>query len=371
VLRRQRRDVASDIVGADWPTQFRPVLTKLVADGRQYFGSEPVAVEPVRQLERPFSTILHIRVARESGTEDAFVKILKPRANTPAQIDSMRQNVLKDFEMTARVHLGLAAFPGLTAVRPIACFPEELAIVTEQAPGPTLADVLARAAGWPSEQVLGELVGVLRHVGAWLRAVQAALPQDSDLSISRMRAYLDARLDDLERTGPFRLTPDGRRRVAEYREQLIHDALARAGNAGSAGDRLRAVWIHADFCPENVIARDGRITVLDFTMAKTGTVYHDISHLFLRIDSMKAKPWFRPRVVDRLQLELLDAFEPGLRPAHPLFELMLLQHVLCHLVAMQAPPHTPVGRIYAARLHARHRQWLALAAGLNKESWAR
>ena len=58
------------------------------------------------------------------------------------------------------------------------------------------------------------------------------------------------------------------------------------------------MWIHADFCPENIITRAGDITVLDFMMAKTGTIYHDVAHLYLHLEAMKVKPWFRPAVVD-------------------------------------------------------------------------
>ena len=94
----------------DWPAQFRPVLRKLVADGRHYFGTDRIAVEQVRQLERSFSTLLQIRVAPwacdldaeatnngQPTVTDAYVKILKPRADTPTEVASMRQNVVRDF----------------------------------------------------------------------------------------------------------------------------------------------------------------------------------------------------------------------------------------------------------------------------------
>jgi hypothetical protein len=351
----------------EWPTRFRPVLAKLVAGGSRYFGSPSVAVQPVRELDRPFSTILQIRVAGDAGTDHAFVKILKPREDTPAQIESMRQNVVKDFEMTRSVHRGLASYPGLTAVRPIACFPEDLAIVTEQAPGATLADLLTRAAGWPSARAMNRLVGSVRQAGAWIRAVQTALPQDREVAPDSLRAYLDRRLNDLESAGPIQLTPQGRAAVERYHERLIEQALTEQG----ARTGLGAVWIHADFCPENVIVRDGRMTVLDFTMAKTGTTYHDVSHLYLRIDSMQAKPWFRPRTIARLNRELLDSFESGLTPDRPLFALTLLQHVLCHLLEIRSAMRQPVTRLYARRLDARHRRWLATTAGVNANSWVR
>ena len=350
-----------------WTSQFRPVLAKLEAGGRQYFGPSFVGVAPVRALDRPFSTILEIRVKVQAGTDNAFVKILKPRANTEAEIESMRQNVVKDFEMTSRVHQGLSRYPGLTAVRPIACFPEDLAIVTEQAVGKTLAELLTQAAGWPNPHARQRLVRTVRQAGTWIRAAQAALPQDREIAIDTVKTYFDRRLTDMEARGPMRLTRAGRVALERHRDRLIELALMDQGTHIG----FPAVWIHADFCPENVIVRDGRMTVLDFTMAKAGTIYHDVSHLYLWIESMTAKPWFRRRITALLQAELLDAFEPGLTPDRPLFALTLLQHVLCHLVEIQSGGRSRIARLYAARLHARHRQWLAAAAGLDASSWSR
>jgi hypothetical protein len=339
------------------------VLRKLVADGRLYFGSDEVAVEPVRQVERAYSTLLQIRILGSDGPQGAFVKILKPRADTPAERASMQRNVVRDFEMTRSVREALAGCAGLTAVRPIACFPEDLAIVTGEAAGPTLSEVLARgAAGWPGPTASRRMSALLRRSGAWLRAAQAALPQDRAIDVETMRAYLDRRLAELEMSGPVRLTRAGRSAVERYRDRLMRD-LGR--------ESFHPVWIHADFCPENIITADGQITVLDFLMARSGTVYHDAAHLFMHLDSMKVKPWFRSAVIDRLQRDLLEGFEPGLQPQRPLFALMLLQHVICHLVTLQEVSPGRAARFYRAALHRRHRRWLIRVAGLDHASWTR
>ena len=189
-------------------------------------------------------------------------------------------------------------------MRPIACFPEELTIVTGEAVGPMLSEVLARrAVGWPRPSVVRELSQLLYRVGAWLKAAQAALPEDRPLDREAMRTYLDKRFTDLEAPGVIRLTTSGRDAIARYRDRLLRDASA---------EGLRPVWIHADFCPENIITRGGDITVLDFMMAKTGTIYHDLAHLFMHLEAMQVKPWFRPAVVARLQRDLMAGFEPGL-----------------------------------------------------------
>ena len=317
-------DSASRVAERRWPAPFHTVLSKLVAGGQQYFGSDAIAVEPVRQFERPFSNLLQIRVADGSGSQGAFIKILKPRGDTQDQIASMRENVTRDFDMTVRVRDALAATPGLTAVRPIACFPEDLALVTGEAVGPTLSQGLAsKAAGWSGGAAVQEISNAIRLVGAWLKEAQAALPRGPDVSLDTMRRYLDTRLDILETNGPIRLTTSGRLAIERYRNHLI---------GGITAQDLRSAWIHGDFCPDNIIIRTGQVTVLDFLMAKTGTVYHDVAHLYMHVDSMKVKPWFRPAVIERLQRDLLDGIQPGLdaRPA-----------ALCAHVA--PAPHLPNG----------------------------
>jgi hypothetical protein len=350
-----------------WPVEFRPVVDRLIADGQRYFGARPIAVEPLSRVDRPYSTLMRVRIAGESESSTAFIKILKPRADTAEQIASMRLNVAKDFEMTSRVSAGLAAYPGLGAVRPIACFPEALALVTEEAPGVSLSDLLTRrAAGWPRKQTIDELRHLMALVGTWLRAVQDAIPPDKEIGVQWLRTYLDTRLTTLQQSRAFRLTAAGRGAIERYRDRLI---------AETGDGEIRNVWIHADFCPENIIVATGneaeRITVLDFTMAKTGTVYHDVAHLYMQLELMLAKPWFRRHVVSQLQTALLESFEPGLRPEQPLFALMLLQHVTCHLVALQQIAPSPLAGLYAARVRRMHRRWLSRVVGLDERSWER
>jgi hypothetical protein len=275
----------------------------------------------------------------------------------------MQQNVRRDFEMTCRVRTALSDRPDLDAVPPIACFPDHLALVSGEVEGQTLSALLARSsAGWPSAEKVRRLSEHVRRVGSWLKATQQGVPPERAIDPDAMRVYLGKRFDDLEGGESLRLTRSGRAALESYLDRLIHDA---------GEGRLVPKWIHADFCPDNIIVGDGVVTVLDLMMAKTGTVYHDVSHLYMHLDTMKVKPWFRPRIIDQLQHALLEGFEPGLDANHPLFALLRLQHVICHLVALQGTTTNPAARLYTNRIRRRHRRWLAQAGGLDQESWTR
>jgi Phosphotransferase enzyme family len=352
-----------------WPPAFRPVVAQLIHDGRLYFGSDVVAIEPRHVVGRPyvvgrpFSSLARVRVDTAAGALGAYIKILKPRADTPREVALMQQSVRRDFEMTCRVRTALSERPDLDAVPPIACFPDHLALVSGEVDGRTLSALLAgSAAGWPSSSTMRRLLEHVHRIGCWLKATQEGVPPERAIDPDAMRVYLDKRLDDLEGGDSIRLTRSGRMALESYRDRLIHEA----------GElRLVPKWMHADFCPDNIIVGDGVVTVLDFMMAKSGTVYHDISHLYMHLDAMKAKPWFRPGVIDQLLRALLEGFEPGLDTNRPLFALLRLQHVICHLVSMQGAAPSRAARFYKNRLQSRHRNWLAEVAGLDQHSWTR
>jgi Ser/Thr protein kinase RdoA (MazF antagonist) len=245
------------------------------------------------------------------------------------------------------VHERFAPHLGLSAPRPIACYPELLALVTERVEGVSLQELLARARAFPSRAAVDDLSLTVRRVGAWIKEFQAFDGPAGNISLDEMRSYLDKRLQPLA---------DGYVIGADVRLGLLRHFDELAGRV-SASD-LETVPIHADFTPENVLIHNGDVSVLDFTMAKRGAQYLDLSHMLLHLDLLKAKPWFRPTVVETLITALVAGFDPTLRTDHPLFQLLLLQHVVCHLRQMQLEPLALRARVSSEFLRRRHRAWL-------------
>jgi aminoglycoside phosphotransferase (APT) family kinase protein len=172
-------------------------------------------------------------------------------------------------------------------------------------------------------------------VGKWVRAYQRSAAPGGVVELVERRAYLDDRLRALE--GPI-ISPDERARVLAR-----FDALAAA-----IGDpAVPAVPIHADLTPANVIVGDdGRVTVLDFTMAKTGPALHDLSHACFHLALRAARRRSRGHVYAAVQEAMLEGYDPGLSRADPLFVLLLWQQAVCH-VAMLAERRVPLaGALY-------------------------
>jgi aminoglycoside phosphotransferase (APT) family kinase protein len=333
---------------------FDAVLERLREDSARQFSTASVTLERGRHVVRPFSQVLEVTVRAEGHALAAFVKILKPRLAGARELEATRRNVTREFEATARLHAGFAAHPGLSTARPIACYPELLAMVTERIEGEPLDRTLVREArGMPSARRVERLEAILRRVGAWLRAFQTIDAAEGRVSLDRLREYLDDRLRPLV---------EGRALGEHARAGLLRYFDRRARDVPE--DELAAVPVHADFSPENLIVRDGTVSVLDFTMAKKGARYLDLAHMFMQIELLKARPWFRPAVIDRLTAAMLDGFEPALRSDRPLFELLLLQHVVCRLRQNETETLRLREKLFASYVRRRHVKWLAARANL-------
>jgi hypothetical protein len=330
---------------------FQPVLDRLHADAKEYFGSERLRLLPVAYYDRPASHLLRARVCR-NGTgaplSHVFVKVFKPKP-IPGGLEAMRQRVARDYETTRRVYTSMRGNEHLGAVPPIACYPDLLAIATEEVQGPTLLAHLQTEAAWfPPETRLRQLLDLMATAGRWIRVFQDTVPRGGDLTLDSLRAYIDHRLQRL--VGEAAFTARDRERVLRYVDSV-------GGRVGS-GD-LREVAVHSDLGPGNIIVSGRRIVVLDFGMTKLGASLHDLTRLSLQTELLAVKPWFRTDVVRRLQRALVEGFDPLLDVERPLFRLLLLLHRVNHLTTLAVNRTRLPGALYNRLVSRHHRRWLA------------
>jgi Ser/Thr protein kinase RdoA (MazF antagonist) len=332
------------------PKSFQPVLARLASESRRYFGAPDLNLEPVAVFARPFSEVLQVRLVNGGNLPHAFVKRFKLREPVEVWERELRRRVGREFETCRRVHEALSGASGLSAVRPIACFAEDLIIVTEQVPGRTLSAILEDRASWyPAVQTLDDLSHVLERVGSWTRTFQLALPHAGRLSLDGVRAYLDERLQAIVEAPASGFSELDRRWVLKYFDETA---------AAVPDDDLRETAIHADFCPANVLVDGPNVAVIDFDRAATGCQYLDVARMFTQLEFLRAKPKFRPEVVRTLQSALLRGVDPRLDPAKPLFQLMVLQHTVCQFKKLAQRRVQSADRAWIWYLRRRHRNWL-------------
>jgi tRNA A-37 threonylcarbamoyl transferase component Bud32 len=311
---------------ADLLAGFEPVIADLSAGATDYFGAAGAVLEPVRRVDGPFSSVLRVRVTAAGTASYAFIKVLKPRNESADELARIGRFLDREYRSTLSFHRSVAQDTEIGALRPIACLPQHRAMVTEEVPGEPLSDVLERAAE-PSPALLA----VARRVGRWVRAYQQSVATDAVVEFAERRSYLDDRLRAL--AGPIL--------SAEERVSMLETFDTIVGEIGSA--TVPAVAIHADLTPANIIVgTDGRVTVLDFTMAKTGPSTHDLSHVYFHLGLRAARRRARAGMYAAVQDAMLGGYDPRLSAADPLFRLILWQHAVCH-VAMLAERRIPVG----------------------------
>jgi serine/threonine protein kinase len=323
------------------------VLARLQADASAHFGTPDVRLVPVTHHERPFSHVLRVAVCRGSSQPDLhlFVKVFKPKADV--SVEAMRARIAQDYGITRRISDAMARWEDMGAVRPVACYLEELAIVTEQVPGQTLMAHLDAHARWflsPARH--RDLTGTLSTIGRWLRAFQSIEPAPGRVALADLRAYVDIRLE--------RLALDGALSATERRRMLAHlDALAEQVTPAS----LAEVIIHSDLAPGNILVSGRRVVVIDFAMVARGSMLHDITRLYMQLEVLRTKPQFRSATVRAMQAALLQGFDETLTPDAPLFRYLLMLHRVNHFGSLSLNREPFLASVFSGRVRRLHRTW--------------
>jgi hypothetical protein len=329
------------------PVALAPVLERVHADLAAYYGLQRPRFVPLNYQDRPFSHVLRLAVhddGHAAPSRNVFVKVTKPKV-IPGGPHALRDRVSRDFDTTRRAHAAMRD-GDLGVVPPIACYPDLLAMVTEEVVGPTLLQYLHGRASWAvGPERLADLGATMSRAGRWLRAFQETA-SGGLVNASSFRDYIDHRLHRLLRSRGGGLSPSVRAHILQHVDRLA---------AAIDPADLAEVAIHSDLALGNVLVSDGRIVVLDFAMAKLGTRLHDLTRLWVQLDVLTTKPRFRPSTVRHLQSALLAGYDPSVTPEQPLFRLLVLLHRVNQLAKLSSSASALAPYTWIVRWHHRRR----------------
>ena len=337
-------------MGSAQEASLAAVLTRLKDDARAYFGVHDVELFQERLIDRPFSTVARVRVRLAGDDTDRclYAKVMKPRSS----VEAAREYVAADYEVNRRAYLEMRSHEDLGAVPPVACYPDLLALVTEEVKGPTLLSHLNTEATWfvPAGRI-DQLRKLMRSAGHWIRVFQSSGARTGNrITIDGLRDYVDVRLGRLVERTAGRFSPSDRSAILRHIERL---------GSQVSPEELAAVPVHADLSLGNVIVSDRRIVVLDFAMAGSGGRLQDVSRLFLQLEMLGLKPYFRAAVVRALQAALLAGFDPSLDDRQPLFRIHLLLHRVNNLGKLMLEPGAFPSSVYDGLARRAHRRRIA------------
>jgi hypothetical protein len=328
------------------------VLQRLLASWEAQEGIV-VGYRCLSHISRPSSEVIKVEFRRQNGESVCLVvKMFKPKKICVDTITALKEKVRNDFEVTQRFFESFKEYAGYSTAEPVICFPEMLAVVMKESQGMNLRDLIAKKARlYPSKATMNTLVEQSHRCGEWLRLFQTLTKKSiqAKLSLPNLIKDIDHRLKRLEHGK--RINTDWRARILRYLENEA--AVVQESDLALCG-------VHADFSPSNVLVNDHEVIVLDFTMYRIGSVYHDLSYFHRYFENFLHKPIFRSGTIAALQDSFLKGYGKMVNPASPIFRIFKMRHVICHFVGIaESKTIAPHARWFARRVTRRYQEWLA------------
>jgi len=309
-------------------------ITRIIAQLRSQAGelwpeAPPEDFQIVRHLVRPYSNVYRLQLVapRASSARFVFAKILTPGAKFQKDPEKYLTRLAAEYGATQRLQAALQGEREFAVIKPVACFPEFLAIISEEAAGETIADLINRAGRfWPAAEKLDHLAKHCRRAGKALAAIQKATREVSRFDPAELPEYIDERLQRLVESLQTPFSATDRRQIVKFLKQAI---------PAIPSEQFGLCGVHGDYAPFNVLATAEKITVVDFTMFKVGSVYNDLTYFYHRLEGYLHKPVFRVTTIRRLQNAFLtgyaDAMEKTQSPPVTddlLFKILRIKHIV-------------------------------------------
>ncbi len=315
------------------------VIARLRAEATQLWPETPPAtITCAQKFSRPYSTVYRLLLNYPPGPiaparpRALYAKIFRPSQKNLQQQQKYLDRLQIEFEVAAHLHERLHAEPGIGIVRPLAYYPDLLALVTEEAPGENLADIVSAACKrWALRNTLHQAVLHCHRAGTALAAMQVATEQTERGEASEILEYIDVRLQRLRASEAVPFSEADYKRVRHFLEQTLQ-RVPRA--------QLAQCGCHCDYAPFNLLADNARVTVLDFSMYKVGSCYNDVTYFHHRLQSYLHKPIFNPAAIRTVQSAFLEGYNQALgRERDPIekdlmFRVMWMKHVINNYSAL-------------------------------------
>jgi tRNA A-37 threonylcarbamoyl transferase component Bud32 len=332
-------------------SRFDEALARLAKESVTLFGISDPNLSVFGQAEGRTSRVLHVQIDGGNRAVQVSLKVyteksllsLTEKDGTPSAAQTEFERTLISFEATRHAeHCG--------AVRPITYFSDLNALVTEHVAGPPLSEVLRRMA-WKPQLFWKGLNGqtAFRRAGEWLSLLQGA-PCTGSVSVGEVVSGIEHRVRALEEARHLDVSAVGlssiHRRVAGLATEVERFS-------------QRAVLIHGDYCPENIIVLPERVMVLDHSTAQAGFRHYDLAHLYLHIEFKRGLTRAARRDAQAALLAGFGTDRTVLR--EPSFCLAMIENLCSRL--LQPEPKGTARRFSWLRLQRdRWRCLLALAA---------
>lgn len=275
---------------------------------------------------RPYSIVAKCKVVGMNVEKGVYVKYYRKKREDVTN-NSIISSLRRDFETLAHYYKKFNGDQKFGVVKPLFVVPEKYILVTQEAIGKNLFQLIERdAAFYPSKNKQLDLNEKLRLTGAWLRyfhSLDSFSP--AEYSIDALIEYMIVRLDILTEDKRRHFPVAYRNKILKFVGENKHDIL---------DAELILHSSHNDFNLGNIIFENGRVTALDFAKTKKDSFLLDVSRIYHQLYLMTFKPQYRMGIIKRLQKALLEGFGMPSADQLMMFRFLLIRHTLTHLVGI-------------------------------------
>lgn len=281
--------------------------------------AEP-AVRRNREIRFPYSVVSRVELDCDGAAKVVYVKRMKPG-------DLSQSRLLTEHQILGQLHEHFRGHQSFGVARPIGVFPEEFTIVTEEAPGTSLTDLITRSARLLMlDGQQGKLVEYCATAGAWLREFQSVTSQGvGDFDLEALLQYCDRRLDTLAAAGCADVGEGFKKKFRSYLRQT-HERAKSSPNL--------IVGRHNDFSPHHIFVNGARVAVIDFGFFDHGSHLYDLCRFWFQLERLKWNPLCRTSVVDRFQDSFFAGYGTSREACGAGFEMVASRYFLTLLATL-------------------------------------
>ena len=326
-----------------------PVISAVEREAAGWFGAPVDAVTAEQHVERPSSDLLLLRVRTGTRTAGVAVRIWRVTNERPQERRRVEERVRREFQVTLDCWRAFGAGT-VGCVRPLAYFPEHLAIATEEAPGRPMTDLLERVlipfASKSDRQLLDR---TCQGLADWLRQFHRLGSGETTADHASLTDYVDTRLRRLVANPMAGFTEFDRVRVLLVAAWLI---------GRLQPHELVEVPIHGELSPAKVTLDETQLTVIDCTSARRGLALHDLASIYMHVGLFASDHRYSAALIREVQRKFLHAFDDTLDAQRPAMRVALMVNVVNHYSLLAAQRTASVAALSDWRVMRRHRSWL-------------
>lgn len=325
------------------------LLKELQKDAIDTFRlSSAPSVSVKKTIENPYSQVFVITVKAGNHNKTLYVKI--PHSEFQG-FEILKERLLTEYEIMQKMSSTDSNHFDYNVATPFGCYPDYPAIATYEAANDTLRLHYRSHARLLTPPLLQDhLMQEVSNCGLWLRDFQKKThKENAAFNTNELAIYCEVRIKRLLKTNNLDFSTN----LADG----IINSILRLGESISPNEH-KVVGRHNDFASHNVLAKNGRVWIIDFSMFDYGSSAYDPCNFWFDLEILKHDLTYSNKYISKLQDKFLESYGM-IAPDDPEFKLAQCRYTLNRLVSSTVEiKKSKLGSLYRKKLIQASLGWL-------------